>query len=56
MAKTQTFGDKVKKSKEAQKPVVKVIKGLKNEDGSTRFIEKFVKIDDLNNVTQLDIN
>lgn len=56
MAKTQTFGDKVKKNKEAPKPVIKVIKGMRNEDGSTRFIEKIVKIDDLNNVSQLDIN
>ncbi len=55
MAKTQTFGDKVNK-KEAPKPVVKVIKGFKDDKGATRFVEAFVKVDDINEVTKLDIN
>ena len=56
MAKTQTFGDKLKKGKHADKPVVKVIKGFVDENGSTRFVERFVKVDDMNEVTKLDIN
>ena len=56
MAKAQTFGDKLNKNKEADKPVVKVIKGFKNEAGSTRFVEQFVKVNDMNEVTKLDIN
>lgn len=56
MAKTQTFGDKVKKNKENEKPVVKVIKGYKDETGSTRFIEQFVKVNDFTEVNKLDIN
>jgi hypothetical protein len=54
MAKQQTFGDKLKK-KEVEKPVVKVIKGIPTEKGSLRFIERFVKVDDLNEVTKIDI-
>lgn len=56
MAKTQTFGDKLKKKKIEEKPVVKVIKGFKGDDGSVKFIEQFLKVDDLNSLDKLDIN
>lgn len=56
MAKAQTFGDKLKKKKAEEKPVVKVIKGFKSNDGSVRFIEQFVKVDDINQVNQIEIN
>jgi hypothetical protein len=56
MAKAQTFGDKLKKKKAEEKPVVKVIKGFKGNDGTVRFVEQFVKIDDINQVEQIDIN
>ena len=56
MAKTQTFSDKLNKSKQAIKPTVKVIKGFTSEIGSTRFLEKVVKVDDLSQLDKLDIN
>ncbi len=56
MAKSQTFGDKLKKKKVEEKPVVKVIKGFKGDDGSVKFIEQFMKVDDLNSLDKLDIN
>lgn len=55
MAKKQTFGDKLKKGKGADKPIVKVIKGIKAENGSTKYVEEYVKVDDLNDVTKIDI-
>ncbi|MFP4368099.1 MAG: hypothetical protein ACLFR2_00810 [Candidatus Kapaibacterium sp.] len=56
MAKTQSFGDKLKKQKkESEKVSVKVIKGFRSNDGSTRFVEQFVKIDDINAVDKVDI-
>ncbi|HRP02466.1 MAG TPA: hypothetical protein PLE30_07460 [Candidatus Kapabacteria bacterium] len=56
MAKAQTFGDKSKKKKELEKPVVKVIKGFKNSEGGIKFIEQFVKIDDIAQVDKVDIS
>lgn len=56
MAKAQTFGDKLKKKKADDKPVVKVIKGYKDQDGSVKFIEQFMKVDDINAVDKLDIS
>jgi hypothetical protein len=47
MAKQQTFGDKMKKKKD-DRVVVKVIKGMRTPEGSTKFIEQFVKVDDVN--------
>lgn len=55
MAKKQTFGDKVKKKQEVQKPVVKVIKGITVANGTTKFVEELVKLDDMNEVTKIDI-
>ncbi|MDT3738092.1 MAG: hypothetical protein RO257_01185 [Candidatus Kapabacteria bacterium] len=56
MAKAQSFGDKLKKKKAEEKPVVKVIKGYKGNDGTVRFVEQFVKVDDINQVDKVDIN
>jgi hypothetical protein len=56
MAKAQTFGDKLKKKKAEDKPVVKVIKGFKGNDGTVRFVEQFMKVDDINQVDHIDIN
>lgn len=55
MAKTQTFGDKLKKKKANEKPTVKVIRGFKGDDGNTHFLETFVKVDDVANVDKLEI-
>lgn len=55
MAKTQTFGDKLKKKKGDDKISVKVIKAYRSEIGSTRFLEKFVKIDDMTQIDKIDI-
>ncbi|MBX3044481.1 MAG: hypothetical protein KIT33_10950 [Candidatus Kapabacteria bacterium] len=55
MAKAQSFGDKLKKKKAESKPVVKVIKGFKGSDGSIRFVEQFMKVDDINEVDKIDI-
>lgn len=55
MAKKQTFGDKMKKGKGAEKQIVKVIKGIQSNTGSTKYIEEYVKLDDLNEVTKIDI-
>ena len=56
MAKAQTFTDKLSKKQKDTRVSVKVIKGFTSEIGSTRFIEKVVKIDDLAQLTKLDIN
>ena len=57
MAKTQTFGDKVKKKKSDDERVsVKVIKGINSDRGSVRFIEKMVKVDNLDQLDKIDIN
>ncbi len=55
MAKQQSFGDKLKKKKIAEKPTVKIIKGYKGDDGNTHFLETFVKIDEVANVDKLEI-
>lgn len=52
MAKQQTFGDKAKKVKQAGVNV-KVVKAFKSETGSFKFSEKFVRLDDINKVTEL---
>ncbi|MCX7735766.1 MAG: hypothetical protein N2319_03535 [Candidatus Kapabacteria bacterium] len=57
MAKQQTFGDKLKKKKQADTGInVKVIKGFRTDDGNLRFLEKFVKVQDLNELTKVDIS
>ncbi len=56
MAKQQTFGDKLKKKKGDDKISVKVIKGYRSEIGTTRFIEKFVKIDSIDQIDKIDVS
>jgi len=55
MAKKQTFGDKLKKKKSTEKPTVKIIKGVKGDDGNTHFIESFMKVDDVSSIDKLNI-
>lgn len=56
MAKTQTFGDKMKKKKGEQAINVKVIKAYRTEENNMRFIERYVKISDMNEIDKIDIN
>lgn len=57
MAKTQTFGDKLKKKKLADSGVhIKVIKTMRSDAGTTRFVEKFVKLADLAEIEKYDFN
>lgn len=55
MAKTQTFGDKLKK-KDAKTTInVKVIKGYRSEKGTVKFLERFVRVNDIAETEKLDI-
>jgi len=57
MAKTQTFGDKMKKKKHADLFInVKVVKGFRTDEGNLRFVEKFVKVQDTNELEKIDIS
>lgn len=56
MAKTQTFGDKLKKKKADERINVKVIKGVKSNSGSLRFLESFVRVNDLNELDKMDFS
>ncbi len=51
MAKQQTFADKVKKRTQATQINVKFVKTIKTDKGTYKFQEKFVKVDDINQVT-----
>lgn len=54
MAKTQTFGDKVKKKKNLDtRTNVKVVRGIKGDDGSMRFIKTFVKVNELSELDKV---
>jgi hypothetical protein len=53
MAKKQTFADKSKAKAKAAFVNVKVVKTVKTENGSYKFNERFVKLDDVNKVTQI---
>ncbi|MCX7879765.1 MAG: hypothetical protein N2517_03800 [Ignavibacteria bacterium] len=57
MGKQRTFADKMKKTAKVQTGYnVKVIKGYVNESGNLRFLTRFVKVNDLNELTNIDIN
>ena len=57
MAKTQSFGDKMKKKKKEEEMIsVKVIRGIDSGKGSLRFLEKFVKVKDINEVNNIDVS
>ena len=53
MAKKQTFADKSKKKQQAAEVSVKFVKAVKNEKGTYKFQERFVRLDDINKVTEL---
>ena len=53
MAKQQSFGDKAKGKIKSTHVNVKFIKMVKSASGTYKFNEKFVKLDDINKVTDL---
>jgi hypothetical protein len=53
MAKTQTFADKAKGKQKSAHVNVKFIKTIKDAKGNYKFQERIVKLDDINQVTQL---
>ena len=53
MAKVQSFQDKVKKKKKSELVTVKLIKAVKSPQGSYKFNEKFVKIEDISKVSEI---
>jgi hypothetical protein len=53
MAKVQSFADKAKGKHKDNKVNVKVIKAVKGQSGQYKFQEKFVKLDDINKVTDI---
>ncbi|MEW6507613.1 MAG: DUF4295 family protein [Bacteroidota bacterium] len=53
MAKQQSFADKAKKKHGPTHVNVKVIKTVKTANGSYKFQEKFVKLDDVSKVTTI---
>ncbi len=56
MAKQQTFADKVKKKIKTETGYyVKVIKGYRTPEGNLRFFHKFVRVNDLNELSNVDI-
>lgn len=55
MAKQQTFSDKLKKLKTDPRVNVRVIKAYRSEKGSVKFMERFIKVDDINQVEKVDI-
>lgn len=56
MAKTQTFGDKLKKKKGDTMIPVKVIKWYTGEKGTMRTLERFVKVKEISEVDNIDIS
>jgi hypothetical protein len=53
MAKSQSFADKAKGKKKSDHVTVKFIKTVKTSNGTYKFNEKFVRLDDISKVTQL---
>ena len=56
MAKKQSFADKVTKQRQkgqALKMVVKVVEAKKSEKGNWKFPERFVKVDDLDELEKV---
>ncbi|MBK6760797.1 MAG: hypothetical protein IPI24_11150 [Ignavibacteria bacterium] len=54
MAKQQTFGDKTKKKAGDSKISVKVIKAFRSEKGTVKYMERFVKVDDVGQIDKMD--
>ncbi len=55
MAKTQTFGDKTKKKDAKTFINVKVVKAYRSEKGTTKFLERFVRVNDIAEAENIDI-
>jgi hypothetical protein len=53
MAKQQSFADKAKGKQKAAFVNVKFVKTVKTAQGSYKFQEKYVKLEDVNKVTEL---
>ena len=47
MAKKQTFGEKVKKQREAGRQMVKMVVAEKKPNGQYRYKQKMVRVDDV---------
>ena len=56
MAKKQTFGDKMSKKVVDTRLNVKVIKPYHSEKGKLKYLERFVKINDLSEIDKIDIS
>jgi hypothetical protein len=56
MAKQQTFQDKLKKLKTDTRVNVRVIKAYRSDKGTVKFVERFVKVDDANQIEKIDIS
>ncbi|MBC8124147.1 MAG: hypothetical protein H7X70_00305 [Candidatus Kapabacteria bacterium] len=54
MAKQQTFGDKSKKKVGETKISVKVIKAFRSEKGTVKYMERFVKVDDVGQIEKME--
>jgi hypothetical protein len=54
MAKQQSFGDKNKKKGGPVKISVKVINTFRSAEGTTKFKQKFVQVDDLGQLDKMD--
>ena len=48
-----TFADKAKGKKKSDQVTVKFIKSVKTNNGTYKFNEKYVRLDDISKVTQL---
>lgn len=53
MAKVHSFADKAKGKKKADHITVKFVKSIKTANGNYKFNEKFVRLADINKVTEL---
>ncbi|MCX6139500.1 MAG: hypothetical protein NTX15_01465 [Candidatus Kapabacteria bacterium] len=54
MAKQQTFGDKSKKKVGDVKISAKVIKAFKSDKGTVKYMERFVKVDDVGQIEKME--
>lgn len=56
MAKTQSFGDKNKKKTQDTRVNVKVIQAFRSDKGTIKYVERFVKLDDIGQVEKIEIS
>lgn len=56
MAKQQTFSDKLKKQKSDTRINVRVIKAYRSDKGTVKFVERFVKVEDANQIDKIEIS